>query len=136
VHILVINSGSSSIKFSIFEAAQNASQGERFSWPRALFAGEISGVGGPALGFTFRDAEGRELSSAAPQAKDASEKDPMTLLENAVCRPGMPPIDAVGYRVVHPGPLLHRHQRITEEVLRDLQQAVPFAPLHDPRRSD
>jgi acetate kinase len=132
VHILVINSGSSSIKFSIFVAAQNASQGERFTWPRALFAGEISGVGGPALRFTFRDAEGRELNSTAQQAKDASNKNPMTLLENAVCGPDMPPIDAIGYRVVHPGPLLHQHQRITEEVLRDLEQAVPFAPLHDP----
>jgi acetate kinase len=132
VHILVINSGSSSIKFSIFEAAQNASQSERFSWPRALFAGEISGVGGAALAFTFRDAEGRELNSAAPQAKGASNKNPMTLLENAVCGPDMPPIDAIGYRVVHPGPLLHQHQRITEEVLSDLEQAVPFAPLHDP----
>ncbi|MEA2262892.1 MAG: hypothetical protein QOJ51_5717 [Acidobacteriaceae bacterium] len=132
VHILVINSGSSSIKFSIFEAAPNATQGQRFPWPRALFAGEISGLGGPALGFTFRDAEGRELSNAALQANDASKKDPMTLLENAVCKAGMPPIEAVGYRVVHPGPLLHQHQRITEEVLRDLEQAVPFAPLHDP----
>jgi acetate kinase len=132
VHILVINSGSSSIKFSIFEAAEDPSQRERLTWPRAQFAGEISGVGGPALRFTFRDAEGRELSSAAPQAKDASQQDPMTLLENAVCRSGMPPIDAVGYRVVHPGPLLRQHQRITEEVLRDLQEAVPFAPLHDP----
>jgi acetate kinase len=44
----------------------------------------------------------------------------------------MPPIDTVGYRVVHPGPLLHQHQRITNEVLKDLEQAVPFAPLHDP----
>jgi acetate kinase len=90
-------------------------------------------VGTAALGFTFRDAEGRALRSAAPEAGDASKKDPMTLLENAVCGPGMPPIDAVGYRVVHPGPLLHQHQRITEEVLRDLQAAVAFAPLHDPQ---
>ena len=130
MHILVINSGSSSIKFSIFDAGHGSDA--KFSWPRALFAGQISGVGGPALQFTFRDAQGRELSSAAPRAKDASQKDPMTLLENAVCRSGMPPIDAVGYRVVHPGPLLRQHQRITEEVLRDLQHAVPFAPLHDP----
>ena len=57
----------------------------------------------------------------------------MTLLEDAVCKPGMPPIDAVGYRVVHPGALLHRHQRITAEVLQDLEQAVVFAPLHDPQ---
>jgi acetate kinase len=38
----------------------------------------------------------------------------------------------VGYRVVHPGALLDRHQRITDKVLRDLDQAVVFAPLHDP----
>jgi acetate kinase len=57
----------------------------------------------------------------------------MKLLEDAVSGPGMPPIDAVGYRVVHPGPLLDRHQRITEKVLKDLEQAVVFAPLHDPQ---
>ena len=89
-------------------------------------------MGGAALGFTFRDAEGRELSNAAPQANDASNKDPMTLLENAVCRPGMPPIDAVGYRVVHPGPLPPPASENHGEGLQDLEQAVPFAPLHDP----
>jgi acetate kinase len=120
LHILVINSGSSSIKFSIFEAGR--------PWPRVLFAGGISGMGGAALGFTLHDAKGQELSHGAPP-----KSDPVTLLEQAVTRPGMPPIDAVGYRVVHPGALLDRHLRITEEVLEDLQQAVVFAPLHDPQ---
>jgi acetate kinase len=133
VHILVINSGSSSIKFSIFDSADASAPGARFSWPQALFTGEISGMGGAALGFTFRDATGRELTDHLAKGKAASNKDPMTLLEDAVCKPGMPPIDAVGYRVVHPGALLHRHQRITAEVLQDLQQAVAFAPLHDPQ---
>jgi acetate kinase len=133
VHILVINSGSSSIKFSIFRSAEASASGAKFSWPQALFTGEISGMGGAALGFTFRDAAGRELTEAVAKGKAASNKDPMTLLEDAVCKPGMPPIDAVGYRVVHPGALLHRHQRITAEVLQDLQQAVVFAPLHDPQ---
>jgi acetate kinase len=133
VHILVINSGSSSVKFSIFEAGKDAIPGGRFPWPRALFVGEISGVGGPALGFTFRDAKGQELGGTAPPANDASNKDPITLLEHAVCGPGMPRIDAVGYRVVHPGPLLNEHKRITKEVLQDLEKAVVFAPLHDPQ---
>jgi acetate kinase len=123
VHILVINSGSSSIKFSIFEGAQDPT-----SWPRALFTGEITGMGGGHLGYTLRDASGQELSSADPQ-----KADPMKLLQDAVRRPGMPPIDAVGYRVVHPGALLDRHQRITDQVLKDLEQAVVFAPLHDPQ---
>jgi acetate kinase len=122
VHILVINSGSSSIKFSIFEGAQNPTTS-----PRVLFTGEITGMGGPHLGYTLRDAAGKELSSADPQ-----KADPMKLLQDAVSRPGMPRIDAVGYRVVHPGALLDRHQRITDQVLKDLEQAVVFAPLHDP----
>jgi acetate kinase len=33
---------------------------------------------------------------------------------------------------LHPGPRLDRHQRITDKVLQDLDQAVVFAPLHDP----
>jgi len=33
---------------------------------------------------------------------------------------------------VHPGAKLDQHQRITEEVLKDLEEAVVFAPLHDP----
>ncbi len=127
MHILVINSGSSSIKFSIFEARSD-SAGKQ-PWPRALFSGEISGIGTAKLGFTFSDANGRELSGPAKTAP----AEPIDLLEDAVCGPGMPVIDAVGYRVVHPGARLDRHQRITEEVLKDLEQAVAFAPLHDPQ---
>jgi acetate kinase len=44
----------------------------------------------------------------------------------------MPGVDAVGYRIVHPGPKLDRHVRITDEVMQDLEDAVVFAPLHDP----
>lgn len=131
MYILVINSGSSSIKFSIFDAGEGSDT--KFSYPRELFAGEISGIGAAKLGFTFRDAEGRKLNQAAPQASDASDRDPVSLLENAVCGSGMPAIDAVGYRVVHPGARLNRHQRITDKVLQDLEQAVVFAPLHDPQ---
>jgi acetate kinase len=129
VHILVINSGSSSIKFSIFDAGREAGSSARQPWPSTLFAGEITGIGTPKLEFTFRNAQGKELDSSA---KALASADPVTLLEKAVCEPGMPLIDAVGYRVVHPGALLDRHQRITPEVLKDLEQAADFAPLHDP----
>jgi acetate kinase len=132
LHILVINSGSSSIKFSIFEAGTGAGQpavsAPWLSWPRGLFSGEISGIGTAKLGFTFSDASGQELGGPAK----AAPADPMDLLEDAVCGQGMPAIDAVGYRVVHPGPQLKGHQRITDAVLEDLEQAVAFAPLHDP----
>jgi acetate kinase len=130
VHILVINSGSSSIKFSIFAAAgQEAVSSARPPWPSTLFAGEITGIGTPKPEFTFSDAKGKELGNSP---ETPATNDPVTLLEKAVCGPGMPAIDAVGYRVVHPGPLLDGHQKITEKVLQDLEQAVDFAPLHDP----
>ena len=120
MHILVINSGSSSIKFSVFDAGSS-------HWPDLLFQGEISGIGGNQS-FKFADAQGREMD----HAQQDPSAEPAHLLATAISTPGIPAIDAVGYRVVHPGPRLDRHQRITDEVLRDLEQAVSFAPLHDP----
>ena len=127
MHILVINSGSSSIKFSVF-VDQPASD-KSPDTPRVLFTGEISGVGSPELAFKVREADGQEVSNLAHADADS---EPLSLLESAVLRAGVPPIDAVGYRVVHPGPRLHDHQRITSKVLDDLKHAVAFAPLHDP----
>jgi acetate kinase len=120
VHILVINSGSSSIKFSIFDAGAPGSR------PRALYTGEISGIGGPSPEFQFEQSDGKPLA-APPRSTD-----PINMLESAITGRGMPAIEAVGYRVVHPGAHLDRHVLITEEVLRDLEDAVSFAPLHDP----
>ncbi|CAG1772418.1 partial acetate kinase, partial [uncultured bacterium] len=45
---------------------------------------------------------------------------------------GMPPPDVIGHRIVHGGPVLRRHCRIDDTVLRQLQAAAAFAPLHAP----
>jgi acetate kinase len=129
MHILVINSGSSSIKFSMFEAGE----GE----PRSLFEGEVTGIGGAKTGFKFHDAGGRDLSGgrsgrSGRAVKAASAVEAIGLVVEAVSGEGLPKVDAVGYRVVHPGAKLDRHQRVTPEVLKDLEEAVVFAPLHDP----
>jgi acetate kinase len=124
VHILVINSGSSSIKFSLFEAGE----GE----PRSLFEGEVSGIGGEKAAFKFRNANGRDLSGGRAEVKAATPVEAIALVVDAVGGPGLPKVEAVGYRVVHPGAKLDRHQRITDAVLKDLEEAVVFAPLHDP----
>jgi acetate kinase len=124
VHILVINSGSSSIKFSMFEAGEDE--------PRSLFEGEVTGIGGAKTGFKFRDAGGRDLSGGRAEVKAASAVEAIGLVVEAVSGEGLPKVEAVGYRVVHPGAKLDRHQRVTAEVLKDLEEAVVFAPLHDP----
>ena len=56
----------------------------------------------------------------------------IALVVEAVSGKGLPRVDAVGYRVVHPGPKLDRHVRINDAVMKDLEEAVVFAPLHDP----
>jgi acetate kinase len=128
MHLLVINSGSSSIKFSVF-ASEAKDTG---ALPVSLFEGEVSGIGSGNALFEFRDAEGRDLSGGISSAKAASSMDAIALVVEVVSREGMPRVDAVGYRVVHPGAKLDRHVRITDEVMRDLEEAVVFAPLHDP----
>jgi acetate kinase len=124
VHILVINSGSSSIKFSLFDSGG----GE----PRSLFEGEVTGIGGADAGFKFRDADGRDLSGGRKEVKAGTPVEAIRVVVEAVSTAGLPKVEAVGYRVVHPGPKLNRHVRITPEVMKDLQEAVVFAPLHDP----
>jgi acetate kinase len=124
VHILVINSGSSSIKFSLFDSGK----GE----PRSLFEGEVTGIGGTKAEFRFRDAAGRDLSGGRKDVKAESPVEAIGLVVGAVSGPGLPKVEAVGYRVVHPGAKLDRNVRITPEVMKDLKEAVVFAPLHDP----
>jgi acetate kinase len=124
VQILVLNSGSSSIKFSFYDAGE----GE----PTSVFEGEVSGIGAAEAKFSFRDADGQDLAPQGGKARIASMTEAIKFVARAVTGPEVPKIDAVGYRVVHPGALLHGHQKITDEVMRDLQQAAEFAPLHDP----
>jgi acetate kinase len=120
----VINSGSSSIKFSLFASGM----GE----PRSLFEGEVTGIGGAEGRFKFRDANGRDLSEGREKVNAENPVAAIRLVVDAVGEAGLSKVDAVGYRVVHPGAKLDRHQRITPDVMRDLEAAVVFAPLHDP----
>jgi acetate kinase len=99
---------------------------------RSLFEGEVTGIGGAKAAFKFRDAEGRDLSGGRSEVKAETPVEAIGLVVVAVSGTGLPNVDAVGYRVVHPGAKLDRHQRITDEVLRDIEDAVVFAPLHDP----
>lgn len=123
MHILVINSGSSSIKFSIFAVTDRE--------PASLFEGEITGIGTGTTQLKFHNADGEDLIHGASVQADTIEAAVATVL-STVNSPSVPPIDAVGYRIVHPGPKLKGHQKITPAVLDALDHAASFAPLHDP----
>ncbi len=124
VQILVINSGSSSIKFSVFD-----SSGSGDTLPQPLLDGELGGIGEPKASFRLTGVDAHKTSSEL-SVKDMAQA--MHVVFDAVSEPHIPKIDAIGYRVVHPGAKLNSHQRITPQVLDDLEQASAFAPLHDP----
>ncbi len=121
MHLLVINSGSSSIKFSIFASGHPS--------PYSLYEGDVSGIGSGHATFRFH-ASDQDQPSSSIKADNSVEA--LSQVAAAVTQSGIPPIDAVGYRVVHPGAKLDSHTLITPEVLHQLDEAVIFAPLHDP----
>jgi acetate kinase len=124
MQILVLNSGSSSIKFSVFRAHTAVPEAA----VELLLDGELTGVGSAHA--TLRTA------NSSPTPVDASTlHQAIDAVFAAVTAAAAAPrtIDALGYRVVHPGPNLHGHQRITADVLREIEAACAFAPLHDPQ---
>ena len=123
MNVLVINSGSSSIKFSMFQVDGGS--------PVAMYDGELSGIGAEAPEFKFKDKDGKDLAGGR-EVKAATVEEAIRTVEEAVGAGGLPGVEAVGYRVVHPGPKLTGHQKITAEVLQALRDAEAFAPLHDP----
>ena len=123
MHILVINSGSSSVKFSIFATVAQAD-------PAMVLDGEVTGIGSPGAAFEVRHDDDSLALKGPAEVKDSQQA--IELVMDAISKPGIPPLDAIGYRVVHPGPKLDRHQRISDAVLADLEAAAAFAPLHDP----
>jgi acetate kinase len=127
MHILVLNPGSSSIKFTMFAEGKLGADDLT-----PLYDGELSGIGTALAKLEFRDASGKDLSAAVGEVKASSMNEAIGAFERAIALPGLPKADAVGYRVVHPGAHLRGHQLVTPEVLAELKQAEAFAPLHDP----
>jgi acetate kinase len=123
LNLLVFNSGSSSIKFSLFAATKDD------AGLSLLLDGELSGMttASPTLTLTKKNSK---LQQHAVMHTDPSNTVGVVL--DAVLSAGAGSVDAVGYRVVHPGAEIRQHCRINEEVLKQLEAAASFAPLHDP----
>ena len=128
MQILVVNSGSSSIKFSIFAVDVRVGTAE----PRTLLDGQLSGIGAVQSTLTTHSAAETTNRPAKLEVAIHNLADAIAVVLEAVSGTGIPAFQAVGYRVVHPGPNLLQHQRITSDVLGELESANDFAPLHEP----
>ncbi len=122
--ILVVNAGSSSVKFQVFETA-----GNEF---RRLIKGQMDGIGTrPRLRAETGDKkplvdqpytpeqipDGRAaLIAAGAWLRETQHIEPM----------------AVGHRVVHGGPKFDRATLANLDVVKELELLIPLAPLHQP----
>ena len=121
--ILVLNSGSSSLKFGIYR--RDASDEE------TVLTGSADGIGRGNGTLNIRSANGKLL--IAKERIHESQSDALTALAAAMQEHIHSAPAAVGHRVVHGGPHLLTHQLITPQVLDQLRAAVHFAPLHIPQ---
>jgi acetate kinase len=124
--VLVLNAGSSSLKFCVYHAP------EHDQWPLAA-RGQIEGIGtSPRLvvkdgdGGTLADERLDEAVDGAPAALDA-----LTAWLRARFV-GHARLIGIGHRVVHGGEHYTGPVVVTPEILEDLRKLVPLAPLHQP----
>lgn len=119
--ILVLNSGSSSIKFTLFK-------GER-----ELLDGQISGLGAePHLEFRAEET-GTRINRPLTAEEGRTHQSVLSVLLPVLEEQSHgQKIDAVGHRVVHGGSVYSTPLQITDEVLANLKSLEPLAPLHQP----
>lgn len=123
--ILVLNSGSSSLKFGVYRRGAGGNDEE------PLLTGSAEGIGNNEGTLQIRTADGVPI--VVRQGILESQNDALTALAAAVQEHIRAAPVAVGHRVVHGGPKLLTHQRITPQVVDQLRAATHFAPLHIPQ---
>ena len=123
--LLVLNAGSSSLKFSLFGLTGGAA-------PARLLEGQVDGLP-EAPRLAAKDAAGATLAERALGATAADPRGAMAVM-GAFLREhlGQERLVAAGHRVVHGGLRYERPVRIDDEVMRELDRLVPLAPLHQP----
>ena len=124
-YAVVLNAGSSSLKFCVFQRPA----GE--AW-RVATRGQISGIG-TAPRLSAKDGAGETL---AEQKLDAAVMNASSALESLAAwlrsRYGGARVLGVGHRVVHGGARFTGPTLVTPEVLKELRELIPLAPLHQP----
>jgi acetate kinase len=123
--ILVLNAGSSSIKFQLFGVSPGARLVRRVK-------GQMEGIGSrPRL--LAKDADGHVLIDQTWPTPEASTVPAALDKVIAFLRESIGSLPtAIGHRVVHGGPSYAEPTIVTAAVLSQLERLAPLAPLHQP----
>jgi acetate kinase len=115
-NILTINSGSSSLKFSVYDMGRSEA---------LILSGEFKRIG---LSHSVFSVEGHNQETVVPSHDVALQ----TLFGWLASYNSDVKLDAVGHRLVYGGLEYHKPQLITPTLENDLKKLIPFAPDHLP----
>jgi acetate kinase len=121
-HILTINSGSSSIKFALYEIEEPLKRG---------LYGKVERIGLSGTNLTFNDPTKKKPESRKLTATDHKSA-ANSLIDRLEARPDFASVKAVGHRVVH-GMKHIQPEIVTRELLDELHRIRPYDPDHLPR---
>jgi acetate kinase len=138
MNILVLNCGSSSVKFQLVDTDADKI---KLDTDKRLAHGVIERIGGPALvNFSVMNADGStHTTREAVPLRDHSaaiEKIVQWIISPETNIQGITSysdIAAVGHRVVHGGEELTRSMIITDDVIKQIEDCIDLAPLHNPQ---
>ena len=124
-HALVVNSGSSSIKFQLVDPSRDATEPPYVS-------GLVERIG-EENGTIVLKVGGEKIEVTEPISDHADGLDKaFALMDENGCGPHSVEIAAVGHRVVHGGKLFSKPQLINDEIVEMIRDLIPLAPLHNP----
>jgi len=118
--ILCLNSGSSSLKFALFSISEHSEQ--------KLASGAVENIGENAR-LWLRSGDKVLVDR---QAKLTNAHLCIGAILAAIDKSGLPRPAAAGHRIVHGGPRYAAPQKISPQLLQELERLVPLAPLHLP----
>ena len=133
MNILVLNAGSSSLKFQVIATDLPRIQKDA---DERLCRGYVERIGGEAI-ITIETRNGPRQKVTAPVRNISAALD-YVLRWLASERSGVPEIGslsdvhAVGHRVVHGGEVFRESAIVTDEVLQGIEDCIDLAPLHNP----
>src|SRR5436190_11687961 len=123
-YALVLNAGSSSLKFCVFQR-----EGGGGKWHMES-RGQVEGIG-TAPRLSVKNENGEQLADEEVEVR--SGRDAVDAVAAWLqSKYGGARVLGVGHRVVHGGPTFNAPQKITPQVLDQLRQLIPMAPLHQP----
>lgn len=134
MNILVLNAGSSSLKFRLFDIDRAGEPFHEIPEARNLVSGQIDRIGSQTAALSF--AVESQMPITAPisgTTPGESARQVIQTLQRAELLHSPPwPIHAVGHRIVHGGARFTEPIRIDKSIEEQLASLVELAPLHNP----